>query len=217
MKKYKLVVFDMDGTILDTLEDLKTATNHALKRYDMPERSLEEVRAFVGNGIRKLMERAVVEGTSGDLFEKVLNEFQIFYKKHSMDTTKPYNGIVDLLRQLKKLGYKTAVVSNKIDFAVQDLVQDFFEGLFDMAVGDRPDFKKKPSADSVKFVMRSLGVKPEETIYIGDSDVDLQTAKNADLDCIAVEWGFRDRLFLEEHGATNFAKQPEDILTFLEK
>lgn len=215
-KKYKMLIFDMDGTILYTLEDLKNATNYALLKHGLPERTLEEVRRFVGNGIHNLIERAVPVGTSEEQIEAVFQTFGIYYKQHCMDTTRPYEGIVELLQAVRARGYLTSVVSNKVDSAVQDLVQDFFSGLFDYALGEQAGRKKKPAPDSVYDVMRKYELEKDEVVYIGDSDVDFATAKNAEVDCILVEWGFRDRKYLETLGASTFAEKPEDILTILE-
>ena len=205
MKKYKMLIFDMDGTILYTLEDLKNTTNYALNEHGFPERTLEEVRRFVGNGIHKLIERAVPEGTSDADIEAVFTTFEIYYKDHCMDTTRPYDGINDLLTKLRAKGYMTAVVSNKVDFAVQDL-----------AIGEREGVRKKPAPDSVYEVLKEFHLGKDEVIYIGDSDVDYATARNAGVDYILVEWGFRDRAFLESLGATVFAKKPEDILDIVD-
>lgn len=214
--KYKLVIFDMDGTILDTLEDLKDCLNHALEQNAFPVRTLEEVRNFVGNGIRKLVERAVPAGTDIREIDSVFSDFQIYYKLHCTDKTKPYAGIAELLRTLRQQGIKTAVVSNKIDFAVQDLVLRYFDGLFDMAVGDRPGMARKPAPDSVYAVLDGLHIDKEACVYVGDSDVDIDTARNAGLDSIIVTWGFRDREFLAARGASVFAEKPEDVLMLLD-
>ena len=156
--------------------------------------------------------RSVPEGTSDADIEAVFTTFEIYYKDHCMDTTRPYDGINDLLTKLRAKGYMTAVVSNKVDFAVQDLVKDFFIGQFDIAIGEREGVRKKPAPDSVYEVLKEFHLGKDEVIYIGDSDVDYATARNAGVDCILVEWGFRDRAFLESLGATVFAKKPEDIL-----
>lgn len=214
--KYKMIIFDMDGTILYTLEDLKNCVNYSLRQSDLPERTIEEVRTFVGNGIRKLVERAVPENTSIELIDKVFEDFKLYYKDHCTDYTKPYDGINELLIELRKLGYKTTVVSNKIDFAVQDLVKDYFDGLFDMAIGDRDDIENKPAPDAVYKILETFDINKNEAIYIGDSEVDIATAKNAGIDSIIVEWGFRDRDFLESHGAKVFAKEPKDVLKILD-
>lgn len=212
----KMLIFDMDGTILYTLEDLMNSTNYALLEYGYPIRTLDEVRQFVGNGIHKLVERAVPEGTPKDRIEDVFETLEKHYKIHCMDTTKPYNGIIDLLKKLREKGFQTAVVSNKVDFAVQDLVDDFFRGLFDIAIGEREGVRKKPAPDSVYEVMKAFHLAKEDVVYIGDSDVDFETAKNAGVDYILVEWGFRDRSFLESLGASVFAKKPEDILNLVQ-
>ncbi len=212
----KMLIFDMDGTILYTLEDLMNSTNYALLEYGYPVRTLDEVRQFVGNGIHKLVERAVPEGTPKDRIEDVFETLEKHYKIHCMDTTKPYDGIIDLLKKLREKGFQTAVVSNKVDFAVQDLVDDFFRGLFDIAIGEREGVRKKPAPDSVYEVMKAFHLAKEDVVYIGDSDVDFETAKNAGVDYILVEWGFRDRSFLESLGASVFAKKPEDILNLVQ-
>lgn len=212
----KMLIFDMDGTILYTLEDLMNSTNYALLEYGYPVRTLDEVRQFVGNGIHKLVERAVPEGTPKDQIEDVFETLEKHYKIHCMDTTKPYDGIIDLLKKLREKGFQTAVVSNKVDFAVQDLVDDFFRGLFDIAIGEREGVRKKPAPDSVYEVMKAFHLAKEDVVYIGDSDVDFETAKNAGVDYILVEWGFRDRSFLESLGASVFAKKPEDILNLVQ-
>ena len=207
----KLVVFDMDGTILNTLDDLKDTLNYALGQYHFPARTLEETRAFVGNGIHKLIERAVPEGTDAQTVEKVFNTFLEYYQIHCMDQTRPYPGIVSLLQSLKEAGLLTAVVSNKADAAVQELCERFFPGLFDFAVGEHDGVQKKPAPDMVQLALRTLGTQASDAVYVGDSDVDLATAKNSGLDGIIVTWGFRDREFLESQGADVFADTPEKV------
>lgn len=207
----KLVVFDMDGTILNTLDDLKDTLNYALGQYHFPARTLEETRAFVGNGIHKLIERAVPEGTDAQTVEKVFNTFLEYYQIHCMDQTRPYPGIVSLLQSLKEAGLLTAVVSNKADAAVQELCERFFPGLFDFAVGEHEGVQKKPAPDMVQLALRTLGTQASDAVYVGDSDVDLATAKNSGLDSIIVTWGFRDREFLESQGADVFADTPEKV------
>lgn len=214
--RYKLVIFDMDGTILNTLEDLKNCLNHALAENNYPGRSLDEVRRFLGNGIHKLIERGVPENTTSESIEKVFSDFNIYYKDHCMDLTKPYDGIIELIGELRSRGYLTAVVSNKLDFAVQELVEKFFDGLFDVSVGERQGIAKKPAPDSVYSVLEELHIDKKDSVYVGDSEVDVATAMNAGIDSIIVEWGFRDRDFLESEGARVFAKKPADILDILE-
>lgn len=213
--KYQLAVFDMDGTILDTLEDLKDSLNYALALNDLPARSLDEVRSFVGNGIGKLIERGVPFGTSAELTKKVFEDFTPHYQAHCADKTKPYDGVRELISQLHKNGMKTAVVSNKADAAVQALCRQYFEGLFDAAVGEQPSVRKKPAPDSVNAVLEQLQVARESAVYIGDSEVDVETAKNAGLNCIAVEWGFRDKAFLKSKGAEIIVSSPQEILKLL--
>lgn len=207
-------VFDMDGTILNTLEDLMDSTNFALKNNGLKERSLEEIRFFVGNGIQKLIERAVPQGTSKEVFEKVFADFKSHYKIHCADKTSYYDGIPSVIQTLRKMGVKTAVVSNKADFAVQELVEVYFKGLFDFALGERAGVSKKPSPDMVNVALSVLGVEKESAFYIGDSDVDFETAKNSSLDFIGVSWGFRGRKFLENLGAKNIIDSPEELLNF---
>ena len=207
-------VFDMDGTILNTLVDLMDSTNFALKNNGLKERSLEEIRFFVGNGIQKLIERAVPQGTSKEVFEKVFADFKSHYKIHCADKTSYYDGIPSVIQTLRKMGVKTAVVSNKADFAVQELVEVYFKGLFDVALGEKAGVSKKPSPDMVNAALSVLGVEKEAAFYIGDSDVDFETAKNSSLDFIGVSWGFRGRKFLENLGAKNIIDSPEELLNF---
>lgn len=208
---YKLAVFDMDGTILDTLEDLKDSTNFALEKCGYPTRSYDEVRRFVGNGIRKLIERAVPEGLTVEQIDRVHEVFTEHYKVHCADKTKAYDGIKPLLEKLRASGVKTAVVSNKADYGVQELCKEYFDGLFDYAVGEREGIRRKPAPDAVNEALRVLGIDKSEAVYIGDSDVDFETAKNAELPCISVLWGFRDEEFLREKGGTLFVRDPAEI------
>ena len=209
--KYELAVFDMDGTILNTLDDLTDATNHALKTFGYPEHSIEEVRFFVGNGMAKLIERATPEGISADERKKVMDEFLEYYKAHSADKTGPYPGIADLLRKLRAAGVKTAVVSNKPDVAVRELVKTYFNGLFDAAVGDMEGQAVKPAPDMCLKIFKELGLGPEKAVYIGDSDTDIMTARNAGLDEVLVSWGFRGRQFLTEHGAKTICDTSDEV------
>lgn len=209
--KYKLAVFDLDGTILDTLEDLTNSVNYALKNKSLPERSLDEIRSFVGNGIRLLIQRAVPANTSQMVVDAVFDDFKEHYAIHSVDKTLPYDGIIPLLEKLKKAGIKIAVVSNKADFAVQGLVKKYFGNLFDFAVGERSGIEKKPAPDSVFEAMSVLDCQKDDTVYIGDSEVDIMTAKNADLDCICVDWGFRSTAQLISAGAKIIVSEPKKI------
>ncbi len=210
--RYETVIFDLDGTLLDTLEDLADSVNHVLKESGYPERTLGEVRDFVGNGIRKLIERSVPEGTTVDSIDKVHQHFIAYYKEHCMEKTKPYDGISDLLQSLRKAGCKIAVVSNKADYAVQLLCKKYFNGMFDAALGELTGTPKKPAPDSVLHVLKKLDTESSKAVYVGDSDVDILTARNCCMDEIIVTWGFRDKKFLEEQGAKVFASSPEEIL-----
>ncbi len=206
-------IFDLDGTLLDTLQDLTDSANYALRQYGMPEHSIDDVRRFVGNGVRKLMEQAVPNGIENSQFDEVFSAFRRHYMEHSLDTTKPYDGITEVLQELQRRGHKMAVVSNKMMAATQDLVAHFFPEI-DVAIGENEakGIRKKPAPDSVYEALKQLGVEKENAVYVGDSDVDLQTAHNSGLPCISVLWGFRDREFLMKHGATCVVKRPEELL-----
>lgn len=211
MHKYKTYIFDLDGTLLSTLADLAASTNYALRTHHMPERSLDEVRRFVGNGVKKLMERAIPDGLNNPLFEDTFATFRQHYMQHNLDTTQPYPGIIQLLEQLKAEGKNIAVVSNKFYAATRELCRHFFGDLVPVAIGEREDIRKKPAPDTVIEALRELGVDKEGAVYIGDSDVDIMTAKNSGMPCVSVLWGFRDKEFLLEHGATTLISQPEDM------
>lgn len=210
--KYKAVIFDMDGTILNTLEDLKNATNYSLRQFNMPERTLEEVRMFVGNGIRKLVERAVPAGTSAEKIDEVLDVFLKYYEVHSADNTSSYPGIHELVEKLKAAGIKTAVSTNKSDAPAQELGKEYFNGIFDLIVGQRDGLRTKPAPDSVNEILKILNIQKKDAVYVGDSDVDVQTAANSGLDFIGVSWGFRGRKFLQEKGAKNIVDSADEIL-----
>ena len=208
----KAIIFDLDGTLLNTLEDLADATNWALRKNGMPERALDEVRQFVGNGVRKLIERAVPGGEVNPLFEQTFEDFKRYYVVHCQDKTCLYDGIVEMLHALKERGFQLAIVSNKLQAGVDELYERYFKDTVAVAVGERPEIQRKPAPDMVELALQALGVTKEEAVYVGDSDVDLQTARNSGLPCISVLWGFRDRAFLEAHGATCFAAKPDDVL-----
>jgi phosphoglycolate phosphatase len=212
MKEYITYIFDLDGTLLDTLADLAASTNYALQAHGMPQHSIDDVRRFVGNGVRKLMERAVPEGTGGEQFEQVLATFREHYLHHNLDRTKPYPGILPLLQRLKAAGKQTAVVSNKFDRATKDLCNYFFSDLIGVAIGESERIRKKPAPDTVDEAIRLLHADRNTTVYIGDSEVDIATASNCHIPCITVLWGFRDRDFLLSQGATCLVESPEEIL-----
>ena len=206
-------IFDLDGTLLDTLQDLAAAVNFALRKNGMEEHSIDDIRRFVGNGVRKLIERAVPDGSKNPRIDEVFADFRSYYMQHSLDTTKPYDGITEILQELKMRGCKMAVVSNKMMAATQELVAHFFPEI-EVAIGENEaeGIRKKPAPDMVFEALNRLGAEAESAVYIGDSDVDIQTAKNAGLPCISVLWGFRNRKFLLEHGAQHFIEKPSEII-----
>lgn len=211
----KAVIFDLDGTLLDTLEDLANAVNAALRHAKMPVHSIDDVRMFVGNGVKKLMERAIPEGENNPEFDSTYQYFREYYAAHCKENTKLYPGIWELLEDLKKRGIKIAIVSNKMDPAVKILNNDYFSGMMDAALGESEAVPKKPAPDMVFKAMEELGVTKDEAVYVGDSDVDIKTAANCGLPCISVTWGFRDTEFLLEHGATHLVNTPAEILNLV--
>ncbi len=215
--KYNSVVFDLDGTLLDTLGDLCDSVNFALEKNNLPKRTTEEIRSFVGNGIRILIELSVPRNTPIEITDKCFQDFKEYYKDHSAILTKPYDGIIDLLTKLKEKDIKIAVVSNKADFAVKTLMEDYFSGLYDCAYGERAGVPRKPEPDGVLDAIREMGSEIENTVYIGDSEVDVITSKNAKLPCIAVTWGFRDREVLENLNPEYIVDRPSDILNIIER
>ncbi|WP_449020790.1 HAD family hydrolase [Prevotella jejuni] len=215
MRDFKTYIFDLDGTLLSTLNDLASSTNYALRWAGMPERTIEEVRMFVGNGVKLLMERAIPEGVNNPKFEETYAKFREHYMEHNLDTTRPYDGVPELLHELKRRGKHLAIVSNKFYAATQDLAKHFFPDTIEVAIGERENIRKKPAPDTVLEALRQLNVSKEDAVYIGDSDVDIMTAKNSGLPCISVLWGFRDKDFLIEHGGSLFVEKPIEILSRL--
>lgn len=209
--KYKLAIFDLDGTILDTLEDLTDGVNFALSECGYPVRTITEIRSFVGNGIRKLIERALPTGIPETEADRVHAVFAPYYKAHCDVKTKPYDGIPEMLQALRDAGILTAVLSNKGDFAVQPLVRQYFPDLFTIAFGERSGIPRKPAPDAVFEILERLGVQKSDAVYIGDSNVDIETARNAGLACICVDWGFRDREQLIAAGADTIVSAPEEL------
>ncbi len=215
MYRYQAVIFDLDGTLLDTLEDLKDSVNTALLTYGCKERSIDEIRAFVGNGIRNLLIQAVEGGSSHPDFENIFQAFKEDYKKNCKNKTKPYPGILEAVRQLKEDGIKLAVVSNKADFAVKELNEYYFKDLDMIATGEKEGVGRKPAPDVIYKTLKELHVEKENAVYVGDSEVDIKTAKNAGIPCISVLWGFREKQFLMEEGASAFAETPEELISLL--
>lgn len=212
---YSVAIFDLDGTVLDTIGDLAAATNHALATYGLPTLDVSRVEAIVGNGIRNLIDTAVPTGTDPSTADAVFAEFKAYYAEHCEDATHPYDGIDELLRAIRERGVRTAVVSNKADFAVQKLMARFLPGRFDVVVGEREGMRRKPAPDTVDAVLEQLGRTRDEAVYIGDSEVDVQTAANAGMDCLVVGWGYRGEEFLKEHGARVIVEQPSDLKGYI--
>lgn len=210
------VIFDLDGTLLNTLGDLRAATNQALEVRGLPPHSMEEIRQFIGNGIRLLICRAMPEGTPEAEIDAALDDFKAYYAAHIHDRTVPYDGIPQLLTALKKRGIQVAVLSNKIDSASQQLIEYFFPGKTDVVFGEHVGVPRKPDPTSCRMVMQQLGVQPEQVLYVGDSGTDMQTAKNAGLYAVGVTWGFRSKEVLLEYGADVLVHRPEQILQILD-
>ena len=204
--KYALAIFDMDGTILNTIDDLADSLNVILERYSMPLHTVDQVRFMVGNGIPKLIERAIPNGRNNPKFDEILKEYIAYYEEHSAIKTRPYDGIVEAVKSLRKSGVKIAVNTNKVEEAALDLVAKYFPDCFDIVSGSRPGLPPKPAPDGVYEILKRAGIdgksEGQKAVFIGDSDVDLQTGINAGLDVIGVDWGFRGKAFLLEHGAT---------------
>ena len=206
------IVFDLDGTLTDTLQDLANSVNYALHQMGWPERTLDEIRCFVGNGVHKLIERAVPECVSGDLLEQCFKCFQTHYLVHCQDTTCLYPGVAEMLQGVHEAGFRTAIVSNKLQAGVDELYAAYFTGVVDVAIGQRKGVPLKPAPDMVSLALEALGAAPENAVYVGDSEVDVQTARNSGLPCISVLWGFRDKRQLVEAGATHFIQSPSELL-----
>lgn len=211
MKRYDTYIFDLDGTLLYTLDDLTASTNYAMRKHGFTEHTTDEVRLMVGNGIRKLIERAIPDGTANPEYEATYSTFISHYLKHNLDTTRPYPGIMELLARLKANGRRMAVVSNKYYKATEQLCRTFFKDYIDVAIGESENIRKKPAPDTVLEAMRRLGVDKEGTVYVGDSEVDIETARNCGIPCISVLWGFRDKDFLIKNGGNMFVEKPSEI------
>lgn len=214
---YKLMIFDLDGTILATLDDLYNSVNYALSTLGYPTRTNAEVRAFVGNGMLNLIKRSAPNGASEDEIQNILSTFRSHYAMHKADCTKPYTGIEKVLGSLKKEGAILTVLSNKDDDAVGVLCEQYFPNTFDYTAGNRADRKRKPDPESVHAIINKYGLTTRDTVYIGDSEVDVLTAQNAKVDCVAVSWGFRDREVLIDAGATMIADTMDKLYEYLTK
>ncbi len=205
----KAVIFDLDGTLLDTLDDLTAAVNYFLRTHGYPERTRSEIRHFLGNGAGYLIKCSLPERVDEDILSEYLREYIEYYNANSSIETKPYEGVTALLDELQKNGIATVVVSNKPDVVARELCREYFGDLVDFALGDREGIDRKPSADPVKYAMKRVGC--DRAVFVGDSEVDILTAKNADLSCVCVTWGFRDRDMLEENGGRYFADNAEQL------
>lgn len=214
--RIKAVIWDLDGTLLNTLNDLAASTNAALAQNGLPTHSTQAVAGFVGHGMRRLIASAVPDGEVNPAYESVYNAFLQHYAAHSRDLTRPYEGILELLDALSAQGVRHAVASNKIDSAVQALSREYFGKRMQAAIGDDPARKRKPAPDSVHEAMRRLGVGADEAVYIGDSDVDILTARNAGIPCISVTWGFRPESCLAAAGAAHIAHTPQQLFEMIE-
>lgn len=216
MRKYDAVIFDLDGTLLNTLEDLTDAVNHVMGQFHFEKKTIQQVRVFVGNGVRKLVERCVPGGGRREDFEEILACFRNFYTGHCQIKTKPYEGIPDMLMALSEQGYRMGIVSNKNDRAVEELNDIFFSRYVSVAIGQNDNLCPKPAPDTVDMALERLGCSRERALYVGDSDVDKATADNCGMDCVSVTWGFRDRELLAGLGPAAIIDEPGQLLDYLE-
>ena len=204
------ILFDLDGTLLDTLDDLADSVNAVLSANGYPTKTRDEVCRAVGNGMKNLISRVLPDGLCDPALDRILDEFKAHYGAHCEDKTAPYEGIGELLEKLQRAGIKMAIVSNKADYAVKMLSKRWFADTIAVAIGENEaaGIRKKPAPDTVDLALRELGVSRAEAVYVGDSDVDVETARNCDMPCLSVTWGFRDRAFLTAHGATDLVDTP---------
>lgn len=215
MNKYTTIIFDLDGTLLNTLEDLTNAVNYVLNKHNFPIRTIDEIQSFVGNGIRKLIERALPHKINDMEFEIAFNEFQNYYGIHCQDATHPYENVIDLLKILRQKKYNIAIISNKSDDKVQVLKDTFFKNLVDIAVGTKDFAKTKPNPESTLSIISFFKSNKENCLFVGDSDVDILTAQNAGIRCISVSWGFKSKDDLIKSGATTIIDNPLQLLDLL--
>ena len=211
----KTVIFDLDGTLLYTLEDLKDSVNFALSKFNYPQKNLEEIKKFVGNGVKVLMELSIPQGKNNENFDECLAIFKTHYAQNMYNKTKPYDGIIKMLETLQQQGFRTAVVSNKFDLATKELCKKYFAEKIELAIGESKNIRKKPAPDSVFKVMEILNSNKNSTYFVGDSEVDIQTAQNANIKCISVTWGYKNEEFLLKNGAKFLANSPQEILKII--
>lgn len=212
-----LVIFDLDGTLLYTLEDLKDSVNHCMKHYDYPERTLDEICSFVGNGVKQLVKLSLPEDVTEERFENCYEMFKVHYAEHCCDKTKPYDGIIEAMKGLKAAGKIVTIVSNKFHDAAVDVCEFYFKGLYDMVVGESETVRRKPNPDGIFKILETYGMKKEQAIMFGDSEVDFMTGVNAGIDFVAVLWGFRDEAFLRSKGVTAMIHETHDIINTVNK
>lgn len=217
MQKLDTIIFDLDGTLLDTLDDLADSVNYAMELYHFPLRTTSEVRSFVGNGVGRLIELAIPGGKQNADYDKCLAEFRRHYAENMQNKTRPYDGIMELLQTLSEKGCLMAIVSNKFDAAVKGLCRTFFGNYVKIAIGESGGVSKKPAPDTVFEALRQLGSSPDRAVYVGDSDVDADTANNAGIPFVGVTWGFRDQDILEQKGARHIIHHPNALLDVLFK
>jgi len=217
MRKYDTIIFDMDGTLLNTIDDIADSVNYVLKKYGYPIRTYDEIISFVGNGAAKLIELALPNGLYNPFYKNCLDEYRYYYSKNMDYKTSPYEGIKELLKELSGKNYKMAIVSNKNDEDIKNLSKKYFSDYINIAIGESKSTMKKPAPDMVYNALKELKSSSETAIFVGDSDVDIQTANNANIPCISVSWGFRSTLFLKEHGASCIVSEPNELLEILKE
>ncbi len=215
VRKYDTVLFDLDGTLIDSLGDMTDSVNYVMEKFSYPTHTEDEVRSYIGDGIRRLIERALPAGTAQDIVEKALKEYRSYYNGHCMVRTRPYEGIQELLAQLKAEGIRTAVVSNKNDEAASQICAHYFPGTVDVVIGQRDGVPKKPDPAMVRAALEQLGTGDGRAVYVGDSEVDILTAQNSRMDCITCLWGFRDPEFLVKNGAKAVVSSAAELLEML--
>ncbi|EHL20221.1 hypothetical protein HMPREF9628_00066 [Peptoanaerobacter stomatis] len=215
MKFYDTFIFDLDGTLLDTIGDLTNAVNYALKNYDYPQKTISQIKSYVGDGIPKLIERAIPQGLENKNYNDALKLFSDYYNSHLTDCTHIYDDIITVFEKLKEKNCKIAIVSNKSDKYVKILSEYFFKNYVDIAIGESENIRKKPSSDMADYALSTLGKKTDTSVYIGDSEVDILTAKNSSLPCISVSWGFRSKEFLKKNGANIIIDSPLELLKYI--
>lgn len=213
--KYRAIIWDLDGTLLNTIDDLKDSVNFALTTFHFRERSLEEVKASVGNGVERLLSLSLPKGEDTPKFKEILETFKTYYSQNSAVKTKPYKDILGTITQIKKLGIKQAVVSNKFDNAVKELCPKYFGNIFTACIGETSNIRRKPAPDMLLKASAILKINKEEILFVGDSEVDFKTAQNANIPCVSALWGFRTKEELLKYGAKTFASNPKDVLRII--